>query len=212
MTCSDPGQRFVDAYRATPAIWRATACTIRPSEHDACGVGFVAAIDGKPRREVVEAGDRRAAARSGIAARSTPTARPATAPASISRSRRTSSREQIRERQGRRAAAIAVGMVFLPRTDFAGQERCRTIVETEVLRLRLLASRLAPGAGRHLGDRRQGDRDPARDRADHARRPRGRRRRGVRARAVPDPPPDREPGAAPSTSTASTSARCPAGR
>ena len=25
-------------------------------EHDACGVGLVAAIDGKPRREVVEAG------------------------------------------------------------------------------------------------------------------------------------------------------------
>src|SRR5580698_11579225 len=25
------------------------------SEHDACGVGFIAAIDGKPRREVVEA-------------------------------------------------------------------------------------------------------------------------------------------------------------
>src|SRR5579884_3250474 len=26
------------------------------SEHDACGVGFVAAIDGKPRRSIVEAG------------------------------------------------------------------------------------------------------------------------------------------------------------
>ena len=25
-------------------------------EHDACGVGFVASIDGKPRREVVENG------------------------------------------------------------------------------------------------------------------------------------------------------------
>ena len=30
---------------------------------------------------------------------------------------------------------IAVGQVFLPRTDFAAQERCRTIVETEVLRM-----------------------------------------------------------------------------
>ena len=28
---------------------------------------------------------------------------------------------------------LAVGMVFLPRTDFAAQERCRTIVETEIL-------------------------------------------------------------------------------
>src|ERR1700761_4016601 len=26
------------------------------NEHDACGVGLIAAIDGKPRREVVEAG------------------------------------------------------------------------------------------------------------------------------------------------------------
>ena len=43
---------------------------------------------------------------------------------------------------------IAVGMVFLPRTDFAAQERCRTIVETEVLRFRLLDPRLASGAGR----------------------------------------------------------------
>ena len=26
----------------------------KEDEHDACGVGFVASIDGKPRREVVE--------------------------------------------------------------------------------------------------------------------------------------------------------------
>ena len=37
------------------------------------------------------------------------------------------------------------------------QEACRTIVETEILRLRLLHPRLAPGAGRHLGARREGD-------------------------------------------------------
>ena len=30
---------------------------------------------------------------------------------------------------------IAVGQVFLPRTDFGAQETCRTIVETEVLRM-----------------------------------------------------------------------------
>ena len=28
----------------------------KEDEHDACGVGFVASIDGKPRREVVENG------------------------------------------------------------------------------------------------------------------------------------------------------------
>ena len=30
---------------------------------------------------------------------------------------------------------LAVGQVFLPRTDFGAQETCRTIVETEVLRM-----------------------------------------------------------------------------
>jgi glutamate synthase domain-containing protein 1 len=30
---------------------------------------------------------------------------------------------------------MAVGQVFLPRTDFGAQETCRTIVETEVLRM-----------------------------------------------------------------------------
>jgi glutamate synthase domain-containing protein 1 len=29
---------------------------------------------------------------------------------------------------------LAVGMVFLPRTDYAAQERCRCIVESEILR------------------------------------------------------------------------------
>ena len=32
------------------------------------------------------------------------------------------------------AGRIAVGMVFLPRTDLGAQERCRIIVETEILR------------------------------------------------------------------------------
>jgi hypothetical protein len=49
-------------------------------EHDACGVGFVATLNGKPRREVVQA-----------AIEALPTARPATAPASTCRSPRTSS-------------------------------------------------------------------------------------------------------------------------
>ena len=40
------------------------------------------------------------------------------------------------ERTGHSAddSSIAVGMVFLPRTDLAGQERCRCIVESEILK------------------------------------------------------------------------------
>ena len=52
----NPGEKFA-------AEWRANAKTLQdahsyhPSlEHDACGVGMVAAIDGKPSRAVVEAG------------------------------------------------------------------------------------------------------------------------------------------------------------
>ena len=44
-------------------VWRANASHLvrhglydPAQEHDACGVGLVASIDGQPRREVVEAG------------------------------------------------------------------------------------------------------------------------------------------------------------
>ena len=65
-----------------------------------------------------------------------PTARPATARASTSRSRRTSSTTQVATHRATtlRAGRIAVGLIFLPRTDLGAQERCRTIVETEILR------------------------------------------------------------------------------
>ena len=35
----------------------------------------------------------------------------------------------------RKGEQVAVGQVFLPRTDFGAQETCRTIVESEVLRM-----------------------------------------------------------------------------
>jgi len=104
-------------------------------ERDACGVGFIAAIDGEPRRTVVE---------QGIAALKSVWHRGA-----VDADGRTGDgagihvqipygffRDQI-ERTGHRPtdALLAVGQVFLPRTDFGGQETCRTIVETEVLRL-----------------------------------------------------------------------------
>ena len=45
--------------------------------------------------------------------------------------------DQIRRtgHEPRQDELMAVGQVFLPRTDFGAQERCRTIVETEVLRM-----------------------------------------------------------------------------
>ena len=53
-TVDETGPGFV-------AAWTANVATLRESydpsmEHDACGVGLVAALDGRPRRDIVEAG------------------------------------------------------------------------------------------------------------------------------------------------------------
>ncbi len=67
----------------------------------------------------------------------------------MSRSRRTSSRITSANRCGEepeRSAASPSAPVFLPRTDLGAQERCRTIVETEILRFghRILGWRQVP--------------------------------------------------------------------
>src|SRR5262249_61499186 len=51
-----PGEWFAEAFRANAAHLESTGLYDPAEEHDACGVGFIAAIDGKPRRSVVEAG------------------------------------------------------------------------------------------------------------------------------------------------------------
>ncbi|MCH8038684.1 MAG: glutamate synthase large subunit, partial [Proteobacteria bacterium] len=102
-------------------------------EHDACGVGLVVSIDGKPRREVVEAG---IAALKAIWHRGAVDADGKTGdgaglhveiPQDFFREHVT--RTGHEPGLGR----IAVGMVFLPRTDYANQERCRVLVEREIL-------------------------------------------------------------------------------
>ena len=104
-------------------------------EHSSCGVGLVVARDGKPRRQVVEAGitalqavwhrgavdaDGKTGDGAGIHVQ---------IPVAFFQ-------DQVR-RTGHEPGdeLLAVGMVFLPRSDFGAQETCRTIVETEVLRL-----------------------------------------------------------------------------
>ena len=105
-------------------------------EHASCGVGLVAAIDGTPRREVVEYGitalqsvwhrgavdaDGKTGDGAGIHVQ-IPTA------FFCDQIRRTG-HEPVEDE------LIAVGQVFLPRNDFGAQEVCRTIVESEILRL-----------------------------------------------------------------------------
>ena len=103
-------------------------------EHDACGIGFVAAADGKASRRVVEAGidALKAVWHRGAVDADGKTGDGAGIHLEIPQD---FFREQA-ERMGQRVeqGRIAIGMVFLPRTDLAAQERCRSIVETEILR------------------------------------------------------------------------------
>ncbi|MFV1874748.1 glutamate synthase large subunit [Nioella sp.] len=109
---------------------------IEEEEHSSCGVGLVVSLDGKPTRQVVEAG---ITALKAIWHRGAVDADGKTGdgagihvqiPASFFY-------DQIR-RTGHEPdmdALMAVGQVFLPRSDFGAQETCRTIVESEVLRM-----------------------------------------------------------------------------
>ena len=102
-------------------------------EHDACGVGLVASIDGSPQRKVVEAGIQalKAVWHRGAVDADGKTGDGAGIHIQISQD---FFKEQVR-RAGHEPGEerIGVGMVFLPRTDFAAQERCRVIVEREIL-------------------------------------------------------------------------------
>jgi glutamate synthase (NADPH/NADH) large chain len=102
-------------------------------EHDACGVGLVAAIDGKPRREVVT---RAIEALKAVWHRGAVDADGKTGdgagihlqvPQDFFRVNVAQSGHKLH------AGQIAVGQIFLPRTDYVAQEACRTIVESEIL-------------------------------------------------------------------------------
>ena len=105
-------------------------------EHASCGVGLVVSIDGQPSRKVVENGIKalKAVWHRGAVDADGKTGDGAgihvqiPVPFFYDQIRRTG-------HEPRQNELIAVGQVFLPRTDFGAQERCRTIVETEVLRM-----------------------------------------------------------------------------
>ena len=105
-------------------------------EHASCGVGLVVSINGKASRKVVE---------NGIAALKAVWHRGA-----VDADGKTGDGagihvqipvrffyDQIRRtgHEPRQDELVAVGQVFLPRADFGAQETCRSIVESEVLRM-----------------------------------------------------------------------------
>jgi glutamate synthase (NADPH/NADH) large chain len=131
MARTETGTGFVETYERNRRRLIAAHAYDPAHEHDACGVGFVAAIDGRPRRQVVEAAidALRAVWHRGAVDADGKTGDGAGIYLEIPQS---FFREQLHSDKDV-GGRLAVGMVFLPRTDFAAQERCRTIVETEIL-------------------------------------------------------------------------------
>jgi glutamate synthase (NADPH) large chain len=103
-------------------------------EHDACGVGLVASIDGKPRREIVELAIKslKNVWHRGAVDADGKTGDGAGIMLDIPQE---FFKHQV-ARTGHKAknSLVAVGMIFLPRTDFAAQDEARTIVESELLK------------------------------------------------------------------------------
>ncbi|MFD0980563.1 glutamate synthase large subunit [Tropicimonas aquimaris] len=105
-------------------------------EHSSCGVGLVVAIDGKKSRKVVEDGinalkavwHRGAVDADGKTGDGAGIHVQIPVPFFYDQIRRTGHEPDVNR-------LIAVGQIFLPRTDFGAQETCRTIVESEVLRM-----------------------------------------------------------------------------
>jgi glutamate synthase (NADPH/NADH) large chain len=128
---SETGQAFVQGFQDNTN--RLAEAHIDLTEHDACGVGLVAALDGKASRKVVQAGidALKAVWHRGAVDADGKTGDGAGIHIEIPQDffAEVVQRGGDRMRPGR----IAVGMVFLPKTDFGAQERCRQIVETEIL-------------------------------------------------------------------------------
>lgn len=105
-------------------------------EHSSCGVGLVVSVDGSKSRLVVESGiaalkaiwHRGAVDADGMTGDGAGIHVQIPVPFFYDQIRRTG-------HDPREDELMAVGQVFLPRTDFGAQETCRTIVETEVLRM-----------------------------------------------------------------------------
>jgi glutamate synthase (NADPH/NADH) large chain len=122
---------YVAHYRANAAILDAAGVDL--SGHDACGVGLVASLDGRARRDVVVAGIEalKVLFHRGAVDADGKTGDGAGIHVEIPQD---FFKDHVRH-QGHEPVPgrLAIGMVFLPKTDLGAQERCRCIVETEIL-------------------------------------------------------------------------------
>tara|TARA_Y100001970_G_scaffold294354_1_gene451352 strand:+ start:32903 stop:37453 length:4551 start_codon:yes stop_codon:yes gene_type:complete len=130
-----PCSKSIDHPTADDLILAANRGLYTPeSEHESCGVGLIASIDGKPRRDVIEAGISalKSVWHRGALDADGKTGDGAGIHIEISQSFFKShvSESGLTPKEAR----LAVGMVFLPKTDFGAQETCRSIVESEILK------------------------------------------------------------------------------
>jgi glutamate synthase (NADPH/NADH) large chain len=129
-----PAEKDIARFLANAKKLEAAHAYAPEQEHDACGVGLVAAIDGEPRREVVT---RAIEALKAVWHRGAVDADGKTGdgagihlqvPQEFFQAAIAHTGHKLR------SGRIAVGQIFLPRTDYNAQETCRTIVEAEILR------------------------------------------------------------------------------
>ena len=102
-------------------------------EHDACGVGLVTSTEGKKSRKIVEFGIQ---ALKAVWHRGAVDADGKTGDgAGIHIEIPTDFFKERIENYGRQydGGVICVGMIFLPRNDYNSQEKCKTLIETELL-------------------------------------------------------------------------------
>jgi len=133
----DPTQKDWEQEEQARRDWMAENSLYRAEdEHSSCGVGLVVSLDGKASRKVVESGisalkaiwHRGAVDADGKTGDGAGIHVQIPVPFFYDQVRRTGHEPD-------QSKLIAVGQVFLPRTNFAQQESCRTIVESEVLRM-----------------------------------------------------------------------------
>jgi hypothetical protein len=162
-------------------------------EHDACGVGLVVSIDGKPSRQVVENGiealkavwHRGAVDADGKTGDGAGIHVQIPVPFFYDQIRRTGHEPEPRAAD-RGRPGVPAAQRFRRAGNLPDHRRGRSPADG------LFDLWLAPCAGRHFGAGRKGQRHPARDRTDHHLQRQGCRRGDLRARALRDPPPDRE--------------------
>ena len=128
------GAEEIARYERERARLERTGLYSREQEHDACGVGLIVSVDGKPRRDVVTLA---LAALKAVWHRGAVDADGKTgdgagilvdAPQDFFRE------VVVRTGHAPRSGPIFVGQIFLPRLDLGAQERARVIVESEIIR------------------------------------------------------------------------------